>query len=230
MEGRPRHTRPNPAAPPSADNPDPLESSPSPADAEEVAPRYWAHSCPRSAQPGREWHQDITGWGDHRVREGTPCALLCGQAAHRDTALLNRRRQAIALLGGRNLMRSRLEPWWMRCSLCGNTWRNYLAGHPFVKGRGRADLLEGGRDQRYGSGNGGGCLSRDPASSGVLAGTAGGSSSMMASKVGVATKCASCGTPFSGFAVEINRYGEEVAEVLRWDNKYYGVGRPDGMR
>ncbi|GAB1309969.1 hypothetical protein MFIFM68171_00179 [Madurella fahalii] len=213
MEARTYYSRKNPTVLPGADNPDPLESAPEVPDIE-ATPRYWVHVCPKSNLSGRRWHQDISGWGNNRVREGTPCALLCGYKAHRDTALLNSQMRPIALLGGRNMMSARLERWWMRCSVCRNTWRNYLEDHPFVK-RGRADL--NGTSQ-YGNGLG----KPAPGQERVVDGTTP-TDSTDVKGFEVAMSCASCAAPFSAFATEINQYGEEVGEVLKWDSKYYGA-------
>lgn len=209
MEARTYYSRNSPDIPPSPDNPGPLESAPGVPDTE-VTPRYWVHVCPKCNLSGRRWYQDISGWGNNRVQEGTPCALLCGYKAHRDTELLNSRMQPIALLGGRNMMPTRMERWWVRCSICQNTWRNYLDDHPFVK-HGRMDLSGG---HRYGNGY-------KDASSGPESEVDSATGSIaIPRRVEVARSCASCAAPFSTFATEINRYGEEIGEVARWDSKY----------
>ncbi|KAK4150046.1 hypothetical protein C8A00DRAFT_18358 [Chaetomidium leptoderma] len=96
----------------------------------EVQPRYWLHICPRS-------------YGPHGARnprlplvsriEYAHCPLGCGSTPQGETELLNHMQQPIGLLGGMNQMGGRIERWWMRCSTCWSTWRNFLEDHPNVQ-------------------------------------------------------------------------------------------------
>lgn len=180
------------------DRPGNLESAPEPPSLD-VLPRYWHHTCPRSRFPRRNWHQLIPPL-DGVVPVGTPCDLGCGYRANRDTELHNHAQQPVALLGGRSLMPGRLERWWMRCPLCGNTWRNYLEDHQFVV----QALEEQEREERE---------------EGRTTGTR--TAGSAASGRGEATKCASCAVPFASSAVPLNRYGEEVEPLRKAHAEYW---------
>ncbi|KAL2126988.1 hypothetical protein VTI74DRAFT_11504 [Chaetomium olivicolor] len=194
---------PNPSAH-NPDNPALFQSAPSHPNLE-VRPAYWFHACPLSSLPRNEHHQYLPPAGF--PIEGVRCSLGCGEVVGGSTELHNFHQQAIETVGGKNLMKGRFERWWMRCSLCGGTWRNYLEDHPRVG-------EERQRGQRWGV--------HGLAGLRVIADAGdGGEGRLLSRKCRVAEKCASCAVPFTvEFAVPLNRFGEDIREVVRRDETY----------
>ena len=94
----------------------------------------WMHVCP-AADPTGEWYQPIFSSSSDG---GRTCLNGCGARADADadadTPLCNEYKEPIATVGGRVLMVTRCEAWWMRCAHCGRSRDNLLRDHPLVAG------------------------------------------------------------------------------------------------
>jgi hypothetical protein len=62
------------------------------------------------------------------------CRLGCGQRIDHSSEPLNKRYDAIALVGGKNVIPTRLRCWGVECGLCHETYKNFVRNHHAVEG------------------------------------------------------------------------------------------------